>query len=139
MNKSFVFDTNVLISAFLNLNSIPSKAFRLAKISGKIILSTATLEEFIEVLYRPKFNNFLSEIRKKQILNIIKTELEIVVATESINDCRDPRDNKFLEIAVSSNASCLITGDNDLLILHPYRNIPIVRPTDFINTFLIVS
>ena len=50
-----------------------------------------------------------------------------------ITDCCDPKDNKFLELAVAANASCLITGDNDLLVLHPFRNIPILNATDFLN------
>jgi len=54
---------------------------------------------------------------------------------EAITDCRDPEDNKFLELAVSANASCIITGDKDLLILHPFRNIPILNAVDFINNY----
>lgn len=52
-----------------------------------------------------------------------------------INVCRDPKDNKFLELAVASNASCIITGDKDLLILHPFRNIPILNAFDFLNNY----
>jgi len=52
-----------------------------------------------------------------------------------ITDCRDPKDNKFLELAVTANASCIITGDDDLLVLHPFRNIPILNASDFLNNF----
>jgi len=49
--------------------------------------------------------------------------------------CCDPKDDKFLELAVAANASCLITGDKDLLALHPFRKISILNATDFIADF----
>lgn len=62
--------------------------------------------------------------------------------SETITECRDPKDDKFLELAVSADVSCIVTGDKDLLILHPcllnrqaFRNIPILNATDFINIF----
>ena len=55
--------------------------------------------------------------------------------SDTITDCRDPKGNKFLELAISANAPCLITGDKDLLVLHPFRSIPILNAVDFINNF----
>ena len=46
--------------------------------------------------------------------------------------CRDPDDDKFLELAVSGNADYLVSGDDDLLALHPFREIPILRPAEFL-------
>ena len=54
---------------------------------------------------------------------------------ESITACRDSKDNKFLELAVAANASCIITGDKDLLVLHPFKNIPILSSSEFLNRF----
>ena len=62
-------------------------------------------------------------------------ESELVAITEQINDCRDPNDNKFLELAVCGNADVLVTGDDDLLALNPFRGIAIVTPRDFLNSF----
>lgn len=53
----------------------------------------------------------------------------------SITDCRDPKDNKYLELAISANASCIISADKDLLVLHPFRGIPILNAVDFIDNF----
>ena len=50
-----------------------------------------------------------------------------------ITDCRDPKDNKFLEIAVNGDADYILTGDQDLLILNPFRDILIVPPAYFLN------
>ena len=55
--------------------------------------------------------------------------------SETINACRDPKDNKFLELAIAANAACIITGDDDLLILNPFRTIPILNASDFLNNF----
>jgi predicted nucleic acid-binding protein len=46
--------------------------------------------------------------------------------------CRDPTDDKFLELAVSGNADLILSGDKDLLTLHPFRGIPIVTPAAFV-------
>lgn len=52
-----------------------------------------------------------------------------------INACLDSKDDKFLELAITSHASCIISGDKDLLIMHPFRDISILSPTDFLNIF----
>jgi len=53
--------------------------------------------------------------------------------TEVLLECRDPKDNKFLELAVSGGATHLISGDNDLLVLHPFRGIQIMTPQMFLS------
>ncbi len=47
----------------------------------------------------------------------------------------DPKDNKFLELALAGNATCIITGDKDLLVLNPFRNIQIISPKEFLEQF----
>ena len=56
---------------------------------------------------------------------------ELVTITERIAACRDPTDDKFLELAVNGHADLIVTGDADLLVLNPFRNIPIVTPAQF--------
>ncbi len=56
------------------------------------------------------------------------TRVEI---TEQVKECRDPEDNKFLELALSGRATCIVSGDEDLLILHPFRGIAILTPRQF--------
>lgn len=60
----------------------------------------------------------------------LTTPIEI---TENIAACRDPKDDKFLELAVSGGATYLVTGDSDLLVLHPFRGISILTPTNFLD------
>ena len=47
--------------------------------------------------------------------------------------CRDPKDDQILELAVSGNADCIVTGDDDLLTLNPFRGIAIITPADFLR------
>ena len=67
-----------------------------------------------------------------QIGNVIRNAV-VYAPTETITDCRDPKDNKYLELAVGVTAACLISGDADLLILGPYRGIQIVTPRQFVD------
>ena len=134
-NNLFVIDTNTLISAFIFKNSNSRKAFEKATKDGKVCSSLKTYNEFNEVLLRPKFDKYISPEEKLLALKQFK-ELEIFFEiSEIISECRDPKDNKFLELAISANASCIITGDKDLLVLHPFRGIPILNAVDFINNF----
>jgi predicted nucleic acid-binding protein len=58
---------------------------------------------------------------------------ELVSITERVVACRDPTDDKFLELSVSGRADLILTGDRDLLVLHPFRSIPIVTPLTFVR------
>jgi len=135
-NNLFVIDTNTLISAFLFRYSNPRKAFEKAIKKGKVSASLKTFEEFNEVLLRSKFDKYISREEKLLALKYFRELSIFIEISEMITDCRDPNDNKFLELAISANASCIITGDKDLLVLHPFRGIPILNAVDFINSFL---
>ena len=57
----------------------------------------------------------------------------MVVVTAVVSVCRDPKDDKFLELAVSGAATHIISGDDDLLSLHPFRGVAIISPQDFVS------
>ncbi len=134
-NNLFVIDTNKLISAFLFRNSTPRKAFERAVKKGHVCSSFKTYAEFNEVLLRSKFVKYISPEEKLSVLKKFKELILFCEISETINECRDPKDNKFLELAVSAKASCIISGDKDLLELHPFRGIPILNAADFLNSF----
>jgi putative PIN family toxin of toxin-antitoxin system len=134
-NNFFVFDTNTLISAFVFRSSNPRKAFEKAVKEGEIFASLKTFDELSEVLLRPKFDKYISPANKLVVLKQFRELAVFSDPLEVIRACRDFKDNKFLELAVSASASCIITGDKDLLILHPFRNISILNASDFLNTF----
>jgi putative PIN family toxin of toxin-antitoxin system len=91
--------------------------------------------ELSTVFRRAKFNRYLSEQERLQFLSILLRDAETITITETITDCRDAKDNKFLEVAVSGQANVIISGDKDLLELHPYRGIEILTPREFLARF----
>lgn len=127
-----VIDTSVVVSAVLLPRSVPRQAFDRATAAGKILLSAATLDELNDVLRRPRFDKYLHEAERLEFLAALVANAEIIHVTEVITDCRDPKDNKFLELAVSGRASHIISGDQDLLILNPFRGILVVTPQAFL-------
>lgn len=130
----FVVDTNCFISANLIKNSTSAQAFGKALLTGKIALSDRVLDEYTEVLYREKLDKYLNETKRQNALTQVKRNSILFSPVETVTDCRDPKDNKFLELALACRASCIISGDPDLLVLHPFRGIPILNQTDFLNT-----
>jgi len=114
-------------------DSVPRQAFDRAVDHGEIIISTPVLLELAEVLTRDKLNKYLSEQERMRFLVALLKETELVSITQQINECRDANDNKFLELAVCGNADVLVSGDRDLLVLNPFREIDIVTPRDFLS------
>lgn len=128
-----VFDTSVVVGAVLLPHSVPRQAFDLVVSRGRVQISAATIVELEEVLRRPKFDKYLGREEREEFLASLVQQAQWVSATEVVTLCRDPKDNKFLELALSAQASYLVTGDRDLLVLHPFRKIPIVTPTVFVE------
>ena len=129
------FDTNVIVSAVLLADYVPRRAFDKALDEGKILISVPTLLELSEVLSRKKLNAYLLEEERMRFLVALLKEAEMVEITETITDCRDAKDNKFLELAVSGKADCIVSGDADLLVLNPFREIPILTPREFLTRY----
>lgn len=89
----------------------------------------------MDVLLRPKFDKYLSVEDRLEFLYRIETRYKKVKTTSSFTDCRDPKDNIFLNLSVDANADCLITGDKDLLILDPFHKILILSAGDFLKLY----
>jgi putative PIN family toxin of toxin-antitoxin system len=133
MTKRFVVDTNIIISSVLSPKSKPNTAFKKAQQLGIIIVSPATWQELENVLLRPKFDRYISLEERQQFLLDFSETVEFILNMEFRTDiCRDPKDNKYLELAVNGQAESIITGDQDLLILHPFLSINIVTVNDFL-------
>ena len=95
-------------------------------------MSASTLEELADVLERAKFDRYLTGSEREEFLEALVERAIFVEPTEEIRVCRDARDDKFLELAVTGSADCIITGDSDLLTLNPFRGIPIVTAAQFL-------
>ena len=129
-----VFDTNAIVSALLFNDSIPRRALFLVLNHGKLLISTESSEELQDVLSRTRFDRYISREERDEFLRALVRESELVEIIEPVRICRDPKDDKILELAVNGNAAYLVTGDEDLLALNPFRGIEIVRPAEFLRT-----
>ena len=128
-----VVDTGVVISAMLLPRSVPRQAFDGALQRGKLLISVATVEELNEVIRRPCFDRYVQENHRLEFLAGMIREAELVQVRDVVSECRDPRDDKFLELALSGKAACIISGDQDLLVLKPFHGIPVVTPKGFLD------
>lgn len=136
MTFKFVFDTNALISAALVRNSVNAQALDHALNIGRLVVSEPALQEFEEVIFRKKFDKyFLNDAERLAAINNIDANSLFYFPKITVGACRDPKDNKFLELALTARAACIITGDRDLLTLNPFENIPIISAADFLNFF----
>lgn len=128
-----IFDTNSWISYALNPQSKLSIAVDQTIETSPYAMSTETFAEFGDVLLRNKFDPYISVEKRRDTLERTASEAKWFTPTEQIGDCRDPKDNKFLELAVAAEAHFLITGDEDLLILDPFRKTRILTITQFVQ------
>ncbi|MEY4517940.1 MAG: hypothetical protein RLZZ499_539 [Cyanobacteriota bacterium] len=134
-DKYFVIDVNILVSAFLFAKSKPRQALDKIQNLGIILLSDAVLSELIEVLTRPKFDRYLSKQTREQLTDDLAQTALFIRPNEQITECRDAKDNKYLELAVEGSAQCVVTGDQDLLVLNPFREIAIITAQEFLTQF----
>ena len=104
-----------------------------ARRQGIILLSFATLAELFEVLSRKQFRRYLDEEDLRRFLAALTREAQWIDVDVQITACRDPKDDKFLSLAVSGKATHLVTGDADLLALGPFQGIQIVTPGEFLE------
>ena len=130
-----VLDTNVLISAALKQNSTPATAILVAEAVGILLKSRATERQLFDVMVRPYFTPLIGRQARARLRKLMSAA-ELVAITERIVACRDPTDDKFLELAVNGSADLIVSGDADLLDLSPFRGIAILTPAAFIQAGL---
>src|SRR5437879_9161602 len=121
-----VVDTNTLISRLLLLVSVPAQAVRQVVAEAQLLASDATLMELAEVLARSKFDRYLTVSERQEFLRLFGRVAERIPIIHVVQACRDPKDDKFLKLAVNGAAHLIMTGDADLLALHPFRGIDIL-------------
>lgn len=131
MSNRFVFDTNTIISAALFSQSVPREALDKALLTGSLLVSDTTILELMTVLLREKFDRYLSREKRELFLAEFLRQTTLIDISEPVVACRDPKDDKFLEVAINGGATAIITGDDDLLVLNPYRNVRILPPRAF--------
>ena len=149
----FVIDTNVLVSALLFSESVPGQVVTRALNSGTLLVSSAFIRVFhpaepdprmdetwvsfpVEldgVLGRDKLDRYVVRDERDRFLGALVRESELVDIAEHVEVCRDPKDDRILELAVNGGAAAIVTGDSDLLVLDPFRGVRIVIPAAFLE------
>lgn len=129
--QRIVVDTNIVVSGLL----FPRSGLRHALLKAQaqtMLASEATKLEVVEVMLRPKFDHYFDlELRRRLAAEYIRA-CKTVPVVSTIHASRDPKDDKFLELAVDGRAALILSGDRDLLALHPFRGIAIVTPMQYL-------
>src|ERR1017187_4482975 len=128
-----VVDTNVLVSRLFFRNSVAAQAVRQAMDSSQLIVSAATLLELESVLSRKKFEIYLSLADRFQFFHLLRRVATYIDHVPEIAACRDPKEDKFLALAVAGRACIILSGDADLLVLNPFREIEILTPRQYLD------
>jgi putative PIN family toxin of toxin-antitoxin system len=134
-DKHFVIDTNVFVSAMLFPASTSGQVVRQASLMGNIVLSSRIAQELSITLSETKFDKYISLENRFALLSNILLMAKKFEPAEEVRACRDSKDDMFLELAVACKASAIVTGDKALLELHPFRDISIITPIQFLKLF----
>ena len=127
-----VFDASAVVSAALRATSVPERALLLAESVDLFALSAEVDGEIAEVLSRPRFAQAVTPERRTRILDLLRSDAVWFEPTERVTDCRDAKDNRYLELALAANAGIIVSGDSDLLVLHPWRGVHILQPAAYL-------
>ncbi len=133
-SKRTILDTNLWISFLISENFTAIDDLIQNK---KIVLvfSDELLEEFIEVINRPKFKKFFAKKDIEKLLETFDQYADLIKVTTEIEICRDPKDNFLLNLSVDAKADYLVTGDKDLLILEKINKTKILTYQELIAQF----
>jgi putative PIN family toxin of toxin-antitoxin system len=142
MNLRVVFDTSSLVSAAILPDSIPNQALQHAILHERLFVGEETLGELGRVLNLRKFDRYLAlESRIEFFEGVSRDSSRGFVPAELLDDvrgsCRDAKDEQFLALCIAVNADLLVSSDEDLLTLNPWRGIRILTPSQFLSQFSI--
>lgn len=128
-----IIDTNVLVSGFLWRNAPHALLEHVRTGELTLVISPALLAELADVIGRSKFDTILvrSNTSRSHTLDELRRLAEVVESPPLPQPvCRDPDDDAVLAAAIAGQVDLIVSGDNDLLSLKQYRNIPICSPAD---------
>lgn len=109
----------------------PLDALRKALLSDTLALSRPVEDELLEVLSRPRLARFIDPQLREEVIGQLLRDAVRFVPTEQVTDCRDAKNNKYLELAAAAGATLIVSGDNDLVVLNPWRGVRILRPSEY--------
>jgi putative PIN family toxin of toxin-antitoxin system len=127
-----VFDATTPIGAAFRRDGVPAQAVRRALRSDRVEVSEAVLAELLDVLDRPRLARSIDPELRAELLGQLDALGVFFAPPERVVDCRDAKDDKYLELALAAGAGRIVSGDADLLTLDPWRGVRILRPADYL-------
>ena len=131
-----ILDTNIFISYALKPSAGMTQVVHTAFNHGTLLVSQDTFDELRNVIERFVKRQYVTFREASELLGSVVEIAVWVKILETVQACRDPKDDKFLELAVNGQADYLVTGDKDLLVLHPFKETKILSASDFIDVLL---
>ena len=131
-DRPIVVDTGVLVSAAIRPQSVPALALQKALLHHELCASEATFAELQDVLSRSKFDRYAAAKTRQAFVEGLLLYVRLVDVSHIVNDCSDPKDDKFLALALTVNAEMIVASDPHLTAMHPWRGIPILPPAAFL-------
>ncbi len=128
-----VIDTGVFTSAAIKAQTVPGIAVYRAAQRGLLLKSRSTEAELVEVIDRPRLARLIAPAARARLVELMSLA-ELVTITERIAECCDPKDDKFLELAVNGKTDVIVSGDADLLVLNPFRGVSVCKRGYFDET-----
>ena len=119
-------------SGVLVPGSVPGRAVRKAVDEAQLLVSESTMQELAEVLARSELDPYVTIAERQEFLRVLGRIAEMVPIVYTVHACRNPRDDKFLDLAVNGEADLIVTGDQDLLVLQTFRDIPVITPARYL-------
>jgi len=126
-----VFDTSSLVPVCLHPEREPARIFRRALLAHEVVASVETFDELAAVLARDKFDAWQPREHRLTWLRLFRGAVTWVETVTPVAECRDPKDDKFLALALSAKADILVSSDIHLLEMHPYQGVRILSLADF--------
>ena len=130
-----VIDTNVLISAGLLPQSKTAQVLALAVEHFVIAQNKDTWHELETRIARPKFDRYFGDSGRLRHLAKIAQSIHRFEVSAAVSVSRDKTDDKFIELAIDSGASILISGDPDLRVVKTFKGVEILSPAQFFDRF----
>ena len=136
--RRVVFDTSTLVGAALKPGSVPHQALLHAMARCDVCASVETWMELERVMQRDRFDRYQNRDIRLEFVNLMRTSMHFFAVTQADEEalqpaCRDATDNKFLALVQVCQADFLVSSDEDLLVLNPWRGVPELRPAAFLS------
>lgn len=135
--RRVVFDTSTLVGAALKPGSVPHQALGHALARCDVCASAQTWLELERVMQRKRLDRYLAHTARMEFAALLRQSMHFFAVTPADEAalqprCRDAKDDKFLALVQVCEADALVSSDDDLLVLSPWRGVPVLRPAEFL-------